>query len=100
MKKYVFAMIAIVCALSLFAFTNQANHKKPVVDEKWFLFNGLPGEENDETKYSVITPQPSSAPCLQSAIYMCAIKIEPNGSNQPDFLNHTASVKRYKQTPQ
>ena len=99
MKKYVFAMIAVLFTLTLFAFTKHAD-QKAIVDEKWFLFNGLPGEENDETKYSVITPQPSSAPCLQSATYMCAIKIEPNGSNQPDFQNHTASLKRYKQTPQ
>ena len=99
MKKHFIAVFAVIAAATLFAFTDHAASKKPVVEEKWFLFNGLPGQETDATKYTLMDPQPIDPPCSQAAAYQCAIKIEPNDSNQPDFQNNTASVTRYKQTP-
>ena len=60
MKKYLFAASVILLMIMGSAFVMQDQNKsttKPIVQE-WFIFDGLPGEENDPSKYHLETHEP------------------------------------------
>ncbi len=95
MKKYFIPVLALVLAISS-AFTITQNHGT-TVSKKWFKFNGSPGQEMTDTKYSVVSAP--SCP-LTSAAYRYEIYIETQVSNTnlPD-LSFAPTSERRKVNP-
>lgn len=86
MKKYILGIIAFLFVFAASAYTfqskNQPNSEKPVLQE-WFEFIGMPGEENNASKYQLVTIEPD----CEGGSNRCAVFAERQTGTNPVIPN-------------